>query len=208
LSKRLIDISPPLGPDIQIWPGDAPYEEKWTFRMSHECPVNVAEVGFSTHTGAHADGLLHFDETGSPIGKMPLESYIGPCLVVEASGDSGFVEVADLPAVFDHPPERLLIKTGARASGPWTDKFRSISPNLIEELAKSGGRLIGTDAPSLDPASSKTLDAHQVVRRHGLAILENLELGHVTPGPYELIAPPLSFSNLDASPVRAILREL
>jgi arylformamidase len=44
--------------------------------------------------------------------------------------------------------------------------------------------------------------------RADMRILENLVLAHVTPGDYELIAPPLRFSNLDASPVRAILRTL
>jgi arylformamidase len=39
-----------------------------------------------------------------------------------------------------------------------------------------------------------------------MRILENLVLSHVEPGDYELIALPLKFENLDASPVRAVLR--
>ena len=44
--------------------------------------------------------------------------------------------------------------------------------------------------------------------RAGMRILENLVLTHVAPGDYELIALPLRFSNLDASPVRAVLRTI
>jgi arylformamidase len=44
--------------------------------------------------------------------------------------------------------------------------------------------------------------------RADMRILENLVLAHVEPGDYELIALPLRFSNLDASPVRAVLRIL
>ncbi|HEX9640646.1 MAG TPA: arylformamidase, partial [Candidatus Krumholzibacteria bacterium] len=40
----------------------------------------------------------------------------------------------------------------------------------------------------------------------GVAILENLVLGHVEAGEYELIAMPLRWMGLDASPVRAVLR--
>jgi arylformamidase len=52
------------------------------------------------------------------------------------------------------------------------------------------------------------MDAHKAVRRHGLSILEGLVLDAVAPGDYELIALPLALADLDAAPVRAILREL
>src|SRR3546814_9735164 len=70
-----------------------------------------------------------------------------------------------------------------------------------------GVRLIGTDAASLDPEQSKTLDAHQAVKAADMRILEGLVLDDVPPGRYELIALPLPIVGADASPVRAILRE-
>jgi len=39
-------------------------------------------------------------------------------------------------------------------------------------------------------------------------VLENLLLDEVEPGDYELIALPLALIQADASPVRAVLREL
>ncbi len=41
-----------------------------------------------------------------------------------------------------------------------------------------------------------------------MAILEGLVLDEAAPGDYELIAMPLKFTTLDASPVRAVLRPL
>jgi arylformamidase len=52
------------------------------------------------------------------------------------------------------------------------------------------------------------MTAHQAVRRFGLSILEGLVLDDVPEGDYELIALPLALQGLDASPVRAVLREL
>ena len=69
-------------------------------------------------------------------------------------------------------------------------------------------RLVGIDTASIDPADSKTLDSHQVIRRRGLRVLENLVLDDVPEGDYELIALPLKLMTADASPVRAVLREL
>ena len=68
--------------------------------------------------------------------------------------------------------------------------------------------MIGIDTASIDPADSKTLDSHQTIRRLNLRVLENLVLDDVPEGDYELIALPLKLMTADASPVRAILREL
>ena len=47
-----------------------------------------------------------------------------------------------------------------------------------------------------------------MIRRLGLRVLENLVLDDVPEGDYELIALPLKLMTADASPVRAVLREL
>ena len=69
-------------------------------------------------------------------------------------------------------------------------------------------QLVGIDTASIDPADSKTLESHQVIRRRGLRVLENLVLDEVPEGNYELIALPLRLVSADASPVRAVLRAL
>ncbi len=69
-------------------------------------------------------------------------------------------------------------------------------------------RLVGIDTASIDPAASKELPSHQVIRRRDLRVLENLVLDDVPEGDYELIALPLKWVSADASPVRAVLREL
>jgi arylformamidase len=78
----------------------------------------------------------------------------------------------------------------------------------VQHLADLGVLLIGTDSASIDPADSKALPSHQVIRQRGLRVLENLLLDDVPEGDYELIALPLKLMTADASPVRAILREL
>jgi arylformamidase len=69
-------------------------------------------------------------------------------------------------------------------------------------------RLIGVDTPSVDPFESKELPAHHTFFKLDMAILEGLVLDGVAEGCYELIALPLPLVGFDASPVRAILRNL
>jgi arylformamidase len=52
------------------------------------------------------------------------------------------------------------------------------------------------------------MDAHRAVLAADMRVLEGLVLDGIPFGDYELIALPLKLGGLDASPVRAVLREL
>jgi arylformamidase len=201
----LYDITPPLRPGIPVWPGDTPYTEQRTWSIGPDGVVNVSKVGFSTHTGAHADAPLHYDETGAAIGVVPLETYLGPCRVIDARGFGAVIEPHHLN--LQNNPPRLLFRTFAQFPlETWVAEWTTFAPAAITAMGLAGVKLVGMDGPSLDPQDSKTMDAHMAVRAAGLAILEGLYLDDVPPGDYELIALPLKFANLDASPVRAVLR--
>jgi arylformamidase len=106
-------------------------------------------------------------------------------------------------------PPRVLVRTYATAPlARFDPDCAAFEPATVEALADLGVTLVGIDTASVDPAASKTLDSHQVLRRRGLRVLENLVLDDVPEGDYELIALPLKLVTADASPVRAVLREL
>ena len=205
----LWDITPTVDATSPVFPGDQAYDEGWTFRIGPGCPVNVARLTLSPHTGAHADAPLHYAPDGTPAGALDLAAYLGPCRVVHATSATGLVTAADVAhALDDALPPRLLVRTYDRQPTTWTDTFCGLDPVLVDDLGRRGAVLVGTDAASLDAADSKTLDAHHAAHRHDLRILENLLLDDVPEGDYELIALPLKLAGADAAPVRAVLREL
>lgn len=205
--SRLIDISPALSATSPVFPGDTPFSARRAFALDDDCPVNVSAFAATTHIGAHADAPLHYDNRGAAIDKVALEPYIGPCTVIHRLG-GGPVTADDLDvATAGRTAPRLLIRTYAHHPGDrWDENYAAIAADAIDWLADRGGLLIGVDTPSLDPATSKTMDAHRRVFARDLRILEGLVLDHVAPGAYELIAPPLKLAGLDAAPVRAVLR--
>ncbi|PZF78222.1 arylformamidase [Aestuariivirga litoralis] len=189
------------------FPGDAAYAEGWTFRLGPDCPVNVSRVSFSVHCGTHADAPLHYDAQGAAAAALPLEPYIGPCRVIDARGAGPVCEPAQIAAALTDAPPRILLRLMDRLDPKvWPTGFRALAPETVDLLASKGVRLVGIDTPSVDPETSKTLAAHHACRAADMRILENLVLSYVEPGDYELIALPLKFENLDASPVRAVLR--
>ncbi|RQH04259.1 arylformamidase [Paraburkholderia dinghuensis] len=203
------DISPPIHPDTPVWPGDTLVGVERVWRMEAGSPVNVARVTLSPHTGAHTDAPLHYDERGAPIGAVPLDAYLGACRVIHCIGAAPLVRPEDVEHALDDLPPRVLLRTYAQAPiDRWDSAFCAVAPETIDLFAARGVRLIGIDTPSLDPQESKTMDAHHRIRAHRMAILEGIVLDAIAPGDYELIALPLKFATLDASPVRAVLRAL
>ena len=207
--KRLWDISPPITTDSPVFPGDTPYQQLFSWTIGPGCPVNVSTLTMTPHLGAHADAPLHYDNEGAAIGAVDLDPYLGRCRVIHCIGKGPLIEWRHLEhAIADLPP-RVLVRTYERAPiNRWDPQLAAYAPDTIERLAELGVKLIGIDTASIDPASSKTLDSHQVIRRLGLRVLENLVLDDVPEGDYELIALPLKLMTADASPVRAVLREL
>lgn len=208
-SRPLWDISPPVHAGSPVFPGDTAYSQQWCATIGPGCPVNVSAITLSPHVGAHADAPLHYDDDGASIGAVALDAFLGPCRVVHAIGCGPLITWAHIAhAVNSTLPPRVLVRTYARAPADWDDQLSAYAPDTIERLADLGVVLIGIDTASIDPADSKTLDSHQVIRRRNLRVLENLVLDEVPEGDYELIALPLKLTTADASPVRAVLRAL
>jgi arylformamidase len=150
---------------------------------------------------------MHYAAGGAAVGTLDLAPFLGPCRVIHCLNAGPLVEPRHLAHALQNLPPRVLIRTAKQASQEWVS-FTALDLASIAMLATYNVVLIGLDTPSVDPASSQTLPAHQQLHRLGLRVLENLVLDDVPEGDYELIALPLKLMTADASPVRAILRTL
>jgi arylformamidase len=206
---QLWDISPPVHAGSPVFPGDTAYRQQWSATMGPGCPVNVSAITLSPHVGAHADAPLHYDAQGASIGDVSLDAFLGPCRVIHAMDCGPLITWGHIAhAVDEAMPPRVLVRTYVQAPAEWDGQLSAYAPDTIERLADLGVLLVGIDTASIDPADSKQLPSHQVIRRRGLRVLENLVLDAVPEGDYELIALPLKLTTADASPVRAVLRAL
>jgi arylformamidase len=204
---RIHDISQPLGVATAVWPGDHPFELAWTLHQQHGDSVNLAALTLSAHTGTHVDAGFHVLGDGVKAGTLPLDRFVGPAVVVDAT-DVSTLDQRVLERFDVRTAKRVLFRT-RRSVDPamFPTEFITPTPALAHELVKAGVVLVGTDAPSMDPFDSKSLDTHRVLLQAGVAIVENLVLSDVPAGRYTLIALPLKLTEADGSPVRAILLE-
>lgn len=201
------DISRPVSSETPVWPGDPPWRYALAASITGGDGVNVGAVSGTTHVGTHADAPLHVLEDGAAIDALPLDAFAGPADVVDVSASEGAIGIAEIEAgLLDPPVPRLLFSTGCGEE--LLDRFRGLDPGAAAWCVRRGLRLVGTDAPSIDPPGSETLDAHRALLGAGVAILEGLALAGIGPGRYELVALPLRWVGADASPVRAALRRI
>jgi arylformamidase len=206
---RLHDISQRLRPELPVWPGDGHFECTVTAAVAAGSSVTLHRLSMSTQSGTHAECSRHVRDDAVPLDGLELDAFVGDCELRDVSQARNRVTTAD---VLDRLParvERVLLRTFSQADwNRWPEGFTAIAPELIDALAARGCRLIGTDAPSVDPATCKALRSHHAAHRAGMAILEGLVLDALPEGRYELIALPLPIAGIEATPVRAVLREV
>jgi arylformamidase len=128
--------------------------------------------------------------------------------VLDVSEQDSELDIAHFSSL-PHTVERLLLRTGRTiATGSFPDAWPTLSEDCARQLLGRGMRLLGVDAPSVDPRESKSLPVHKMIFAGNACILENLDLRRIEPGAYKLMAFPQKLMALDAAPVRAVLADL
>lgn len=208
-TSEWIDISVPLEDGMRQGPLE-PLTPHIEFIMARDKgnPVDMMQININTHNGSHIDAPKHHVKGGSPIDEMPLDTGIGPARVIEIE-DPVEITVAEIEPHDIQPGERLLFKTGNSYRPERFMRFLRnwiyFSTAAIYYLIERKVRLLGIDAISVgSPANADEI--HEALLTRGIYILEDIELGHVEPGRYEMVCLPLRVKGGDAAPVRAIIK--
>lgn len=205
---RYWDITPIISPELAVFPGDTAFSKKILMDYSLGNHLQLSKIETTLHLGAHADSSSHYHPEGDGIDKRELSRFLGNVQVIEvALRKNERIRLEDIENK-KISARRVIFKTNSFPDpNHWNDDFMSLSPELVESLAKKTVLMIGIDTPSVDPMTSKHLESHQALYKNKMAVLEGLVLEGVSEGVYSLIALPLPIKGADASPVRAILLE-
>lgn len=208
----IYDISPAITEHLPVWPGDTPPRREVLLDLERGDSVTLSTLHATVHLGAHADGANHYGRGAPGVEALRIEDYLGPCQLIRVAARPGTrVAIEELPASIETPRVLICTRTFPDPSGAaagFARDFAALEPALVDHLHARGVRLIGIDTPSVDLFDSKELPAHRRFLANGMGILEGLVLAEVPEGVYELIALPLKLVGFDASPVRAVLRDL
>src|SRR3989344_4011046 len=189
---KIIDISVPVNKNLPVWPNTSGFQI--TRLNAHE-----SHISMNAPVGSLLAAPRHFVPKGLPIDKMPLDSFIGPALVMALS------KINDIPK----GTERVLFKTSnsklwAKKGNKFHKDYVGLTAKEARALVKKKIKLVGIDYLSI-AKFSEAKEVHEILLKSGIAILEGLNLTRVKPGKYQLICLPVNISNIEASPTRAVL---
>ncbi|MCK9391032.1 MAG: cyclase family protein [Syntrophales bacterium] len=208
---KLYDISLSISNDLPVWPGDPPVSLRMTKSILNGDQCNVTKMEMGVHAGTHIDSPYHFLSDGVTTDVIPIETFIGPCLVVEVDSKV-LIEKKDLQKYDMNGYSRILIKT--RNSGIWANNISYFDKNFValgidaaHYLIEMKTILVGIDFLSIESFHSEGSPVHKLLLRNSISILEGLNLSGVSVGAYELICMPLKLKGCEGAPARVLLRE-
>lgn len=204
---KIIDISTVVREDPDNYVKEAPL-----IPIGKEIFVGF-RADWNIHYGTHLDAPCHKSPNTKTIEQYPLERFLLPAVVIE-SMDPVSVKLADVKGYDLEPGCAVLLKTENSRSGrskilPFQGNHVFIEPDALGYLMEQGVSMIGFDSPhgeeDAEDISSQECPVHTMMFSHDCLILESIDLQEVQPGNYTLLAMPVKFEGVSASPARAVL---
>ena len=205
---KIIDVSVPVSSRLPTWPGDPRVSLTLASSIARGDAANVSRLEAGVHTGTHVDAPVHFVEGATGIDVIPVETLVGPCLVVEADPPGLELRPEDLP---DTPHSRVLFKT--RNSEHWAHgdtefdtEFIAVGLELARRLVAERKLLVGVDYLSVESFHAPfEHPVHRTLLEAQIVVVEGLDLSRVEPGEYELYCLPMKLAGSDGAPARTVL---
>ncbi|MBW1798069.1 MAG: cyclase family protein [Deltaproteobacteria bacterium] len=200
---KLYDATLPIQKEMVTFPGDPPFEMHPYFQRSKGDPFDLALLSMGTHLGTHVDPPSHYLDGGTTVDEIPLDTLVGPGVVLDMRGKSQ----VDRQALEEAPIEdhtRVLLKTD---NGPLL-----LDPSFHEDyvhLTEDGERkvcLVGIDYLSIERYKNPGAPVHRILLKSGVLVVEGAHLLEIPTGPYEIFCLPLPIKGADGAPARLILR--
>jgi len=206
---KLYDASIPIRKGMVTFPGDPPFRMEPCFQREKGDPFDLALISMGTHLGTHVDPPAHYLEGGATVDEIPLNTFVGPGIVLDMRGISQIDRQAlENAPLGDHV--RVLLKTD---NGPLLleSSFHEDYVHLTEDgasyLVEKGVSLVGIDYLSIERYQNPDAPVHRALLQAGVLIVEGVHLLEIPPGPYEIFCLPICIKGADGAPARVLLRE-
>jgi arylformamidase len=215
-ARRVHDLTALLQTYMPVW-ASAPLPTFEPAGIIARDGYAIERVNCTTHTGTHMDAPYHFLEEGVTVDKIPPSQLVGTAIVLdvrhEVEGTIISAKALEKRWPKDKHPDFVLLRTDwshkrARTKEYLFD-FPGLDPRAAEWLVEQSVKGVGTDTLGVDPYSNSKFEAHKVLLRKGIWVLEALDhLDQLTEGEeYTLVAAPLKIEGASGAMARVFALE-
>jgi len=206
---KFYDATLPIHEGMVSFPGDPPFQTKPFFQRHKGDSFDLALLSMGTHLGTHVDPPAHYLDGGATVNELPLESLIGPGVVLDMRGRPSVDRLAlEESLMGDHV--RILLKTdnGTRLlESSFYEDYVHLTEDGARYLSEKGIRLVGIDYLSIERYKNPGAPVHHILLEAEIVVAEGVHLLGVPPGPYEIFCLPLRIQGADGAPARVVLRQ-
>lgn len=217
--RRIVDLSVPVGPRTQVYPGD-PVPRLEVHATVKRDGFNLLRLEMGSQTGTHVDAPYHFQDAAARIDQLDLGLFAGPAALVDVRGVSGreritWERVAPSAASL-RPGVIALICTGwsRRLGTPTYFDNPFLDADAVRRMLDLGVRTFCLDALNIDETPDEDhpgegYPVHHLIASAGGVIGENFcNLEQVDfPDPF-VSCLPIALEKADGAPVRAVAMDL
>jgi kynurenine formamidase len=231
---KWVDLTHDFAGDTVYWPTGEGFKLETVFQGTTDKGYYYAANKYTAeeHGGTHIDAPRHFAEGRQTLDEIPLESLIGPAVVIDvskkAASDRDYqAGVADFTAwesINGRIPDDaiVLINTGYakywpdRAKYMGTDKkgqeaikdlhFPGLDPAAAKWLTENRKiSAIGLDTPSIDFGQSVLFESHRILFKENIPAFENVANLDLLPAKGALaVALPMKIKGGSGGPLRIV----
>ena len=208
-----LDLTLEISSSLPSFPGSPrPKFISWADKKNDG--YNLELIFLSSHSGTHLDAPFQFLDKGIKIDKIPLRRLVTNATLckIRKSADQTITR----KDITDFEAKNGKIKSGDTvifATGWWKNlrkedyftKNPGLSVSAARYLSHRMINLVGIDSPSIDAGKDLKFQAHHILLKKGVLVLENLcNLEKIDRVRFKLAVLPLKLKGATGSPVRAI----
>ncbi|MCW2837209.1 MAG: Kynurenine formamidase [Marmoricola sp.] len=215
---RVIDLSVPVDAGTVVYPGDPQPRFEVHSTIEHD-GFNLLDVHIGSQSGTHVDAPYHFEPDGLRLDELPVDRFVGPGVVVDATGlpprgEIGWEHVAPVGDRLG-PGTVVLLRTG------WSEHYGTqayfehpfLGAEACERMLDLGVRTFCIDAINIDETPDDAhpgvgFPSHHLISRLGGVIGENFRFDDLPEGDFLVACTPIRLTGADGGPVRAVAIEL
>lgn len=177
---KIIDITKGIF-STSVYPGDPEPELSQIASLDEGDSFNLSVLKACLHTGTHIDSPRHYFNSGASVDELPLEMFIGKCVV------SNYEKINKVTIEKDI---KILLLKGKK----------ELNTDIAQRIINLGFITIGTELETIGDN-----EVHSFLLERNIGLIENLNLTDVEEGEYFIFAPPVKIEGSEGSFTRAVL---